>query len=61
MDPGRLPGEVIVPLIAAEAAAAAALLLEDVRSGCAGRVGELWLAYMALAASAASCEAMLGW
>ena len=55
MDPGREPVEDIDPLIAAVAAAAAALVLEEVRSGYAGLDdGEVWLAYMALAASVAS-------
>ena len=54
MDPGREPVEDIDPLIAAVAAAAAVLVLE-VRSGYAGLDdGEVWLAYMALAASVAS-------
>lgn len=51
----------MVPLIAAEAAAAAALeVLDDVRSGCWGLDGDIWLAYIALAAFVASREAILG-
>lgn len=53
------PCEAIVPDMAADAAAAAAAELE-VRSGPAGLCGDVWLAYIALAASVASADAVDG-
>lgn len=49
----------MVPDMAADAAAAAAVEL-DVRSGPVGLCGDVWLAYIALAASVASADAVDG-
>lgn len=42
--------------MAADAAAAAAVELDEVLSGAGGRCCEVWLPYIAFAASVASCE-----